>query len=160
MVCATKRSTLPHVTKLLGQTVPNPALICALLHCLLLAWLLEACLQPKLLLVCRGRTKGAITWDGAGRCVCKAFGELPPVLCFLHRISSPLVPKIACGRAGWSSCMDYSDSPLHHCCSHWFVQCSPAWASVNCLLRQNGLDEGLQICAPLNSSLLTFIGVT
>lgn len=97
LVCASKCSTLSHVMKLLGQTTWHPALSCALISLLLLTWFLT----PKLLLVCRGRVKEAKNRDGTGTCVCKAFGELSPVLCFLHRISNSLIPKLACGRAGW-----------------------------------------------------------
>lgn len=105
----------------------------------LTADLASVCLPSKLLFVCRGRPRGAINWDGTGRCVCKAFGELSPVLCFLHGISNPLVPKLACGRADWSSCTDSSDSPLRHLLSPSYIGLSSAlpWlASVSSLLKQ------------------------
>lgn len=89
--------TLSHVMELLGQTVWHPALVCALIN----LFLLTSFLPPKLLPVCRTRVKEAKNWDGIGTRVCKAFGELSRVLCFLHRGSNPLIPKLAYGRAGW-----------------------------------------------------------
>lgn len=144
--------------KLLGWTMWNLALISALLNAS--AELAFACLQPELPLVSRGRNRGAVNWDGTGRCVWKAFGELSPVYCFLHSISNPLVPRMTCGRSVWSLRIDSSESPTHHCCLCFIVFCpvpSLRWASVRGLLRQGGLKQGLQTCAPLNSSLLTLI---